>query len=83
LSKKKLIKGTQLKVKGISEQGISRTITHGKVWEIDRVIYKLDNLLFERGPLIALKSCDERNVYFWFNYAKDPHFKIIKFLNNE
>jgi hypothetical protein len=53
------------------------------VWEIDRVIYKLDNLLFERGPLIALKSCDERNVYFWFNYAKDPHFKIIKFLNNE
>jgi hypothetical protein len=82
LSKKKLIKGTQLKVKGISEQGISRISMHGKVWKIDRVVYKLDSIFFKKGPLIALKSCDERDVYFWFNYSKDSHFKIIKFLSD-
>jgi hypothetical protein len=80
LSKKKLIKGTQLKVKGISEQGFSRISMHGKVWKIDRVVYKLDSIFFKKGPLIALKSCNDRSVYFWFYYKEDPHFKIVKFL---
>jgi hypothetical protein len=80
LSKKKLIKGSKIKVKGISEQGISRTSIHGKIWQIERVVSDLSEFYSSKGPLIALKSCSERNACFWFYYKEDPHFKITKFL---
>lgn len=80
MSKKKLIKGAKVRVKGISEQGISRTYIHGKTWVIDRVVYEINNLFTKKGPLIVLKSCDNRNVCVWYNYKQDPHLKITKFI---
>jgi len=80
LSKKKLIKGNQIKVKGISEQGTSRINIHGKIWQIERVVHDLSEFYINKGPLVALKSCNNRGVYFWFYYKEDPHFKIVKFL---
>lgn len=80
MSKTKLIKGSQVKVKGISQQGISRTSIHGKIWQVDRIVYDLPEFYSSKGPLIVLKSCSERNACFWFYSKKDPHFKITKFL---
>ncbi len=83
MSKKKLIKGNLLKVKGISEQGISRTSIHGKIWQIERIVYDLSEFYKGKGPLVALKSCNDRNVFHWFYYKQDPHFKIIKYIEND
>lgn len=80
MSKKKLIKGAKVRVKGISEQGINRTYIHGKTWIIDRVVYEINNLFTKKGLLIVLKSCDDRNVCVWYNYKQDPHLKITKFI---
>lgn len=78
MSKKKLIEGVQVRVKSLSEQGVSRVSIHGNVWEIFKVIPEPENY---PAPLISLKSTDGRNVYFWLQYRKDPHFRITKFLN--
>jgi hypothetical protein len=73
VSKQKLVKGTKVRVKGISEQGISRTHIHGKVWVIDRIVYEINNLIAKKCPLLFLKSCDNRNVCVWYYYKKDPN----------
>lgn len=78
MSKKKLVKGNKVRVKSLSEQGVSRVCTHGKVWEIFKVVFEPENY---PAPLVSLKSTDGRNVYFWLQYRNDPHFRITKFLN--
>jgi hypothetical protein len=83
VSKQKLVKGTKVRVKGISEQGISRTNIHGKVWVIDRIVHEINNLITKKGPLLVLKSCDNRNVCVWYNYKKDPHLKITQYIDND
>jgi len=78
VSKKKLIEGNKVRVKCLSEQGKGRINIHGQEWEIFKVILETENY---PSPLVSLKSTDGRNVCFWLQYRKDPHFKITQFLN--